>query len=299
MGSVVVALLYVVAIYYRTPEALKGLERDDLRVVYHRMTRLTILTVLLMVVVPWLVATVDDELWALMVRYTGVVPGFTRNGSGVEDLSAVAKLLMLICSLYVGPIGFNAYYYYKYSDNEGGWDLFNDFVDNFVIVQGFRDHVFAPITEELVYRSVILTLFHEQGKTWYTMYLTPLLFGIAHVHHGYQLWRQYGDLPVTSIVFGTAFQTLYTTVFGILTNYLFYKYHIVWSCIVVHGVCNLLGFPSFGKYATPVVVERDVLEQLELQSESEPEGNSDGSSGSKNLYLVLLAVGVVLFVLQL
>lgn len=298
LASIVVSLLYVVAIYYHTPASLKGLERDDLRVIHHRMHRLDILTVLLIVIVPLLVATIDGVLWSLIMRYTGVVPGFTINHSIQLDLLGIFKLLILICSLYVGPITFNAYYYYKYAGDEGGWDLFNDFVDSFVIIQGFRDHVFAPITEELVYRSMVLTLFHQQGKTWYTMYLTPLLFGIAHIHHGYQMRCQYKDLPLKTIIFGTSFQTLYTTIFGILTNYLFYKYHTVWCCIMVHGVCNLLGFPSYTKYATPVIVDRDDTTE-NTQPDSEPPSTTSAfSNEGKNLYLVLLGIGIVLFVVQ-
>lgn len=55
-----------------------------------------------------------------------------------------------------------------------------------------RNFVVGPATEELVFRSCMLATLQFGGahlSKATTIFITPLYFGLAHLHHAYELYR--------------------------------------------------------------------------------------------------------------
>lgn len=58
-----------------------------------------------------------------------------------------------------------------------------------------RNFVVAPATEELVFRSCMLATIRFSGvpvSKRTMIFTTPLYFGLAHLHHGFDVYRQGG-----------------------------------------------------------------------------------------------------------
>ncbi|GME75600.1 unnamed protein product [Ambrosiozyma monospora] len=81
------------------------------------------------------------------------------------------------------------------------------------------------------------------SETWKVIHYSPILFGMAHLHHAIGLYLK--GTPILSVVITLLFQLTYTTMFGILTNLIWLYTNSVWCCIVAHTFCNFMGFPSF------------------------------------------------------
>ncbi|GEQ71807.1 hypothetical protein JCM33374_g5493 [Metschnikowia sp. JCM 33374] len=229
---------YVAAIKIAVPPPVTRLERDDPVVIRFRVRRILGLCLFLLLTVPaFSVYTNGAADIQTAVRKMGLIPGFTSSHDIHADLVHVAKAWAKIAILYSGPIC--AYIYTDAHDWRG------DIFDNFATLTGIRDHVFAPITEEFVYRAALVTILGPVLSEKSLILYSPLLFGLAHIHHGFTLYHEQ-KLPLGSAVASSGFQFVYTTLFGIMANtfYINSGYNL-WCPIVVHGTCNLLGFPSF------------------------------------------------------
>ncbi|KAK9814649.1 hypothetical protein WJX72_009245 [[Myrmecia] bisecta] len=108
-----------------------------------------------------------------------------------------------------------------------------------------RNYVVGPITEEFVFRACMAPFLVLQGfSIRSTVLLTPLLFGVAHLHHCLELVRHQrckisDAIPVLAVQFG------YTTVFGWYATYLFLRTGHLLAPLVAHTFCNVMGFPAF------------------------------------------------------
>ena len=106
-----------------------------------------------------------------------------------------------------------------------------------------RAVVFAPLFEELVFRSCMLPLLCQSGSTCTRVVLvSPLLFGIAHLHHAFNSLQE-GN-PVGQVVAVVALQTFYTSLFGIFANFVFLRTGHLAAVVVLHAFCNNMGFPA-------------------------------------------------------
>ncbi|WVR03328.1 hypothetical protein IAU60_000319 [Kwoniella sp. DSM 27419] len=107
-----------------------------------------------------------------------------------------------------------------------------------------RNYVVGPITEELVFRSSILSVSILGGLSIKSLtFGTPLWFGIAHAHHAYDTFKKNGGDTAAAIqaVLGSLFQLSYTTLFGWFASYLYLKTGSVVPPIVSHIFCNIMG----------------------------------------------------------
>ncbi|VDC04131.1 unnamed protein product [Peniophora sp. CBMAI 1063] len=89
---------------------------------------------------------------------------------------------------------------------------------------GIRNYVAGPITEELVWRSCIIAAYRLAGVSrGYIIFMTPLSFGAAHLHHGYESYVKLGRTRKALAAAGlnTLFQFTYTTLFGFHCAFLF------------------------------------------------------------------------------
>lgn len=227
--ALIVAILYVVAIYFQNPSGLRPLQRNDPRVIKYRMKRITMLCFGLLLFIP--IAT------PITIRDLGLIPGFTNNRNFFNDFNNIIYSILLILGLYLCKI-------INYIANYTVGNILDDLYMNFFTLVGFRDHIFAPITEEFIYRSIIINLLLLANYSNQNIIIfSPLLFGFAHLHHGYQNYLTYQQTILTTLL-QLLFTTFYTTIFGMLQSYLFLKYNNLLSIIFVHLICNLFGFPE-------------------------------------------------------
>lgn len=231
---------YVFAIHVSVPSNIKERARDDPIVIKFRLKRVTMICSGWILLLPLIL-----KLWGgynsktEVIRSLGLLPGLTKSRSLKSDLEAVGYTVVQFCILFIGPI-------LEYA--RGAWcketSISRDFRDSFILFEGFRNYVFAPLTEELIYRSVVLTLMYPTHITTSTLLLTPLFFGLAHIHHAYALVKD-GRNSFSNIIIATFFQAFYTTLFGILSNYVFLRSKHNLSCsVLAHTICNLNGIPE-------------------------------------------------------
>ncbi len=130
----------------------------------------------------------------------------------------------------------------------------------------FRNIVFAPVTEEVVFRAVMIPsmcLAAAASSTSSAAAISPmtialhspLWFGVAHLHHFLDKMRT--KVPLMSNVLQTAVQLVYTSIFGVIASLLFMRTGNLLAPIVSHFVCNLLGLPDVGFMYSTTSPERN------------------------------------------
>jgi prenyl protein peptidase len=106
--------------------------------------------------------------------------------------------------------------------------------------------VAGPITEEVLFRSVLVSI-HLLAKIspTTTTLITPLYFGIAHIHHFYEFSLTHPHTPLLPILLRSLFQFTYTTLFGWFATFVYIRSGSLYTIILIHTFCNWIGFPRF------------------------------------------------------
>ncbi|KAF4577474.1 hypothetical protein EYR40_003015 [Pleurotus pulmonarius] len=167
-----------------------------------------------------------------------------RLGFSMPEFSLDALLPHLITPLlFLGPL------YALYLDFSSPYPATGSFKDVLFSWQGTRNYVVAPITEEIVFRACVLAVYNLSGasKTKMIM-LAPLSFGVAHVHHAWDIFNRYGRTPAAAkrALLTALFQLSYTTLFGSFVSYLFLRTGSILPPITAHIFCNVMGLPQLG-----------------------------------------------------
>lgn len=211
--SGIVSSLYWIGLYVKPVEG----DRDDPAVVKSRVMRIAASTTVALAVGPFVAQ-----------RYLGGTYGENFELQGLDiNLPGTLKGLGLTMVLFMGPMLYNDLTH----PDPGSWlDL--------------RDFLFGPITEELVYRSVIIAFYKRASlSTSQIIWETPLYFGLAHLHHAVVRYRS--GISFKECAIPALAHFLMTTVFGAYAAKLFVTYNSVWPSIAAHIFCNLMGPPDF------------------------------------------------------
>ncbi|PWY98637.1 Abi-domain-containing protein [Testicularia cyperi] len=239
----------------------KALERDHPKVIRARITISSIsaaLSLLTTGLVLWYKGVVPNQGTLLtslnLARLLGLAlptPSFLTSNTLPLDPSLtkyigwigkqVASSLILTSSLFLGPL------YVSWLSRElpfqSQFDFRRDVIDKVATLPGMRNFVVGPLTEELVFRSCILSnLFFAGVSQSKLIFASPLFFGIAHVHHAYNVGRTRTALKqglLTALV-----QFAYTGVFGWLANFLFLRSGSILAPLTSHIFCNVMGLPN-------------------------------------------------------
>ncbi|KAJ2632439.1 CAAX prenyl protease [Coemansia sp. RSA 1290] len=149
--------------------------------------------------------------------------------------------LVLISVLFMGPLAM------LYMEGDVSWEQLRRIPQSLWNQPTWmRNYLVGPLTEELVFRSSILPLWLIPLDPHLSIWLSPLIFGIAHVHQAISRIIRRED-KVKFILLATLAQFMYTTVFGWIAAALFVRTKSVAGPIVAHVFCNVLGFPDIQK----------------------------------------------------
>lgn len=158
---------------------------------------------------------------------------------------AVAKALLLTCILFLGPLYNDVFLQGSLFPLPELWSrLFTCLASSI----GYRNYIAGPVTEELLFRGTIigvhlLSPLAESPRK--LVFLTPLYFGIAHVHHFYEFRLSHPDTPLLPALLRTIFQFGYTTIFGWYASFVYLRTGSLYSVCVLHTFCNYMGLPRF------------------------------------------------------
>ena len=158
------------------------------------------------------------------------------------------KILALVAVLFTGPL-------YELLVVDGAWRHVGPFSlketiwDSWI---GFRNYLFGPWMEELVFRSLVVSLYLLAKVSPTRIVLTsPLVFGAAHIHHYFEFVHARTPtgrtLPRLKILLlglvPTTFQFTYTSLFGAFAAFVFLRTGNVFCCGLAHMFCNYMGLP--------------------------------------------------------
>ncbi|KAH8653648.1 prenyl proteinase rce1 [Xylariales sp. PMI_506] len=242
--EVIYTLVYVLPFYLSaTTRPSKTLSRDAPSVIRARITSVT-LTCLICSVSTFMVLTTHGEATREDALHS--------MGYWPAGLAETVKSLLLTVILFTGPL-FETFVVH------GAWrdwlslqpihELFNEWTT-------WRNIVAGPWTEEVLFRSASVPLMLlAQTSVTKTIFLSPVIFGLAHLHHFYEFRISHPQVPITVSLARSLLQFAYTSLFGAYATFLFLRTGSLLAIVVVHAFCNCMGLPRFWGRVEPPVSE--------------------------------------------
>jgi prenyl protein peptidase len=83
------------------------------------------------------------------------------------------------------------------------------------------------------------------------MFLSPLVFGVAHVHHFFEIRITRPDVPVSLAMISSLVQLSFTSLFGTYATFVYLRTGSLLAVITIHAFCNSLGLPRFWGHVEP------------------------------------------------
>lgn len=107
----------------------------------------------------------------------------------------------------------------------------------------YRNLIAGPITEELLFRSSSLPLYILSSASVRTLiFLTPLIFGLAHIHH---IYESSFHVSLRTAILRSFVQLCYTSLFGGFVAFIYLRTGSLVAVILAHTFCNWMGLPRF------------------------------------------------------
>lgn len=142
--------------------------------------------------------------------------------------------LLITSLLFLGPLVL-----FKDTYN---WPEFVNYVKTEATdLQFVRNYMVAPLSEEFIFRGVLIAILEQSFPLWSSIIISGILFSLAHSHHYFFQSIQGSDqIRLTD----NLFQMSYTFVFAVYSATLYLKTRTILTTIQVHIFCNFLGFPQ-------------------------------------------------------
>jgi len=202
--------------------------RDNVTVIKQRMISSSIYTLL---VAPLALAFYFNISFTQV--YSVYLPKLGVHSSSIWPLLHVAIL-------WTGQMSWDLYKWWSYGSSV---KLYKSEEQKFLIKA--RTLLVGPFLEEVNYRGIIASILVSGGWSyWMTSIISPLIFGISHLHHIVDHVKSSG------MSFGQAFAVValqlgYTTLFGWYVSMVFLLTRDLKMVVFLHCYCNWMGLPSF------------------------------------------------------
>ncbi|KAM0281307.1 hypothetical protein ACHAQH_003575 [Verticillium albo-atrum] len=168
-------------------------------------------------------------------------------------LAESASSLLLTAVLFIAPL-------FETLVLDGAWESFMSMHAIVAIWQSWttwRNIVVGPATEELLFRSAsIPLLLAARLSLSKTIFLSPVIFGVAHIHHFYEFRITHPGVPLPVAIARSVLQFSYTTLFGAYATFLFLRTGSLLAVTLVHAFCNVMGLPRFWGLVEPYWIMR-------------------------------------------
>ncbi|KAL8652004.1 MAG: hypothetical protein Q9226_004449 [Calogaya cf. arnoldii] len=282
--SVAYPTLYVLPFYLSpTTRPSPTLSRDAPSVIRARIRFVYVSVTLSTVATVYILATRANASNLDILRLLGWYP------IGIVE---VAKSFLLTALLFTGPLFERVVVESRWKDWIQGRAL-HESLSSWI---GWRNYVGGPVTEEILFRSLLvpLHLLTPLSPT-HIILLTPLYFGIAHIHHFYEFVLTHPHTPWTPSIIRSVFQFTYTTMFGWYATFVFIRTGNVIAVILAHTFCNWAGLPRLWGRVEPGVATGGPMVRGKEDSGSELDKERRGHWSWSLAYYVLLVTGAVAF----
>ncbi|KAL7274625.1 CAAX prenyl protease [Rhizina undulata] len=238
--SVIYTISYV-GVLYISPlsRPSPNLPRDTPSVIRIRIRAVTIVSILCLLLTSVIDHLTTTSSWKETASRLGCWPVTPRT------ILDILRSLLLVAVLFAGPLLERLCF-------EGGWrGLPEQAYYMLKSWMGWRNFVAAPFTEEIVFRACMVPLQLIGGRSPpATVFLTPLYFGIAHIHHAYEFYlNNPGEFAI--MIVRSLIQFSYTTLFGWFATFVFLRTGSIWTVICVHSFCNMMGVPNVAPVRGP------------------------------------------------
>uniref|UniRef100_A0A1B6HVQ7 CAAX prenyl protease 2 n=1 Tax=Homalodisca liturata TaxID=320908 RepID=A0A1B6HVQ7_9HEMI len=172
---------------------------------------------------------------------------------GLFLASTVPLLLTMV--LFLGPLALQG--------RSGIWRLYAEpmyWVNNMGNLIWMRNHVVAPLSEEFTFRACMLPLLLQCFRPTTAIFVCPLFFGIAHLHHVAERLKYGMELKKALLL--SCFQFSYTTLFGAYSAFLFVRTGHFVAPFLAHAFCNHMGFPDLTELYVYKEPQRSIIMAL-------------------------------------
>jgi prenyl protein peptidase len=230
-------LLYVAPFYIvKSLRANAGQSRDSDGVIKARIRAITF---------SCLASGVISALVLTVIQHASPLQTLHMFGLWPVNVIGVAKTLLLVSILFIGSLFEEAFAEKRLGD----WLNGTAFRETFSTWIGWRNLVAGPVSEEILFRSFMIPLhILAEVSTTRIVFLTPLYFGIAHIHHFYEFRAMHPKVPWLPAFLRSLFQFAYTSIFGFFASFVFLRTGSVYAVIAAHMFCNWMGMPRlFGR----------------------------------------------------
>lgn len=113
-----------------------------------------------------------------------------------------------------------------------------------------------------------------------TIFLSPVIFGLAHIHHFYEFRLSNPRVPFVAALLRSVFQLGFTTVFGAYATFIYLRTGSLLAACAIHAFCNCMGLPRLWGRVTPIRADGQ---------------EGPGSRGFTVLYYLILVAGAVVW----
>ena len=260
-------ILYVLPFYlHPTTRPSPNLWRDSPAVIRTRIRLVSTSVIICTFITTYILAQKIHYSRLAILHIFGVYP--------TPLISSILSPFLLTACLFAGPLFESIVIESRWRQ----WLTLRPIKESLNTWTGWRNFVAGPLSEEVLFRSLIISLHlitpvvenpsyvpksaqsapNRHPNPTYApvqpfphpslrllIFITPLYFGIAHIHHCYETRLQRPQTPFLPILLNSLIQFAYTTVFGWYAAFLFLRTGSLWGVVLVHSFCNWMGLPRF------------------------------------------------------
>ncbi|CAJ2505958.1 Uu.00g000880.m01.CDS01 [Anthostomella pinea] len=246
--QVIYTLIYVVPFYLSsTTRPSRTLSRDAPSVIRARITSVS------------LTCVVCSNITVVILTWQGQATygeAFHTMGYWPVGLPETGKCLLLTAILFSGPLYETLIDHRAWRD----WLSMQPMKELFSEWTMLRNIIAGPLTEEVLFRSASVPLMLvARTSVTRTIFLSPIIFGLAHVHHFYEFRLTHPQVPAAAGVVRSLVQFAYTSLFGAYATFLYLRSGSLLAIFAVHAFCNVMGLPRFWGRVEPALSGDDVF----------------------------------------